>query len=210
MTKIMNLKKIQFSFIIALAVIFMTIFTTVFSFAWLPSANAQVGGPSESCATATSGMYLKLGDIKGESTDDGHKDWINLLSVSHGISRPDSSASGAARRRGGAQFSDIYLAKELDKSTPKLQEAVASGKVFPSLELELTKRCGEDKVVYLRYELKNVMVTSYSFAGSDGSVPTEQISLNFEEIKVVYTEYGQDGKKKGNVEFEWKVEEGRK
>jgi len=22
--------------------------------------------------------YLKIGDIKGESTDDGHKDWINL------------------------------------------------------------------------------------------------------------------------------------
>ncbi len=25
--------------------------------------------------------FLKLGDIKGESTDDGHKKWIDVLSV---------------------------------------------------------------------------------------------------------------------------------
>jgi len=31
--------------------------------------------------------YLKIGDIKGESTDEGHKDWINLLSVSQRRSR---------------------------------------------------------------------------------------------------------------------------
>ena len=26
--------------------------------------------------------YLKISDIKGESTDDGHKDWINIQSIS--------------------------------------------------------------------------------------------------------------------------------
>lgn len=32
--------------------------------------------------------------------------------------------------------------------------------------------------------------------------------LNFEKYKTTFTEYGKDGAKGGNVEFEWKVEEG--
>lgn len=32
--------------------------------------------------------YLQFGDIKGESTEPKHHDWINLLSVSQNISRP--------------------------------------------------------------------------------------------------------------------------
>ena len=36
----------------------------------------------------------------------------------------------------------------------------------------------------------------------------EDFSLNFEEIKVTYTENDNKGKSKGNVEYSWKVEEG--
>lgn len=157
--------------------------------------------------------YIKLGDIKGESTDDSHKDWINLVSVSHGISRPLSSGiSGSTRQRASATFGDIVVVKELDKSSTKLQEAIATGEVFPLLELDLVApgsgvRAGEP---YLRWELKNVRVTNYringSVSGSDR--PTETIALNFEEIKVTYTEQAADGSKKGNVEYTWKIEEG--
>lgn len=55
------------------------------------------------------------------------------------------------------------------------------------------------------------MVTSYNVGGSGQSeeVPMEDFSLNFEQIKVTYTENDSTGKKKGNVEYEWKVEEGK-
>ena len=54
------------------------------------------------------------------------------------------------------------------------------------------------------------MVTSYDISGSGQSeeVPMETFSLNFEEIKVTYTECDREGKSKGNVEYSWKVEEG--
>ena len=35
----------------------------------------------------------------------------------------------------------------------------------------------------------------------------ETFSLNFEEIKVTYTEVDRTGATKGNVEYNWKVEE---
>ena len=157
--------------------------------------------------------YLKLGDVKGESVDDGHKDWINLLSVSQAITRPMSSGvSGSTRHRASANFGDIICVKEVDASTPKIAEAIADGKHFPKVEIHLTTSSGGDKrLPYLVWELKNVRVTSYSVAGAtDGGVPTESMSLNYEEIKQVYDKLDKENKSSGKVEYTWKVEEGVK
>jgi type VI secretion system secreted protein Hcp len=158
--------------------------------------------------------YLKIGDIKGESTDDGHKDWINLLSVSQSITRPmGAGASGSTRHRSSATFGDIVCVKEVDASTPKLAEAIADGTNFPKVEIHLTTSSeGGKRVPYLLWELKQARVTSYSVSGAtDGSmVPTEQISLNYEEIKQVYDKLGKDNKSQGKVEYTWKIEEGVK
>ena len=106
---------------------------------------------------------------------------------------------------------DITCTKELDKASPKLAESVCKGKVFPKVEIHLTASITDaGRVTYYAYELKNVMVSSYNVSGSGQSedVPVEDWSLNFEEIKVTYTENDSKGKKKGNVEYTWKVEEG--
>jgi hypothetical protein len=74
------------------------------------SLSAPLTSPS-------SGGYIKLGDIKGEATDRGHEGWIDILSVSHSITRPMSSGiSGSTRQRGSVTFGDVVLVKELDKS----------------------------------------------------------------------------------------------
>jgi type VI secretion system secreted protein Hcp len=158
--------------------------------------------------------YLKVGDIKGESTDEGHKDWINLLSVSNNITRPmGAGASGSTRHRSSATFGDVVCVKEVDASTPKLQEAIADGTCFPKVNIDLTTSSeGGKRIPYLLWELKQARVSSYSVSGAtDGSmVPTEQISLNFEEIKVTYDKLGKDNKSGGKVEYTWKIEEGVK
>ena len=68
------------------------------------------------------------------------------------------------------------------------------------------------RVTYYAYELKNVQVVSSTISGAVQSddVPVEEITLNFEEIKVTYTENDRAGKKKGNIEYTWKVEEAEK
>jgi type VI protein secretion system component Hcp len=47
-----------------------------------------------------------------------------------------------------------------------------------------------------------------SGSGQAEDVPMDNLSINFEEIKVTYTENDAKGKKKGNIEYTWKVEEG--
>lgn len=108
---------------------------------------------------------------------------------------------------------DINIVKELDKASPKLAESMCNGKVFPKVEIHVTASYTDaGRVTYYAYELKNVKVSNYNIGGSGQSedVPTEQMSLNFEEIKVTYTENDAAGKKKGNVEYTWKVEEAAK
>lgn len=153
---------------------------------------------------AEAAVFLKFDGVNGEATDKDHKDWINLLSFEQSISRDSSSST--ARARGAAVFGDFVITKTLDKSSPKLAEAIATGQVFPKVDIQLAAGSG----VYLSYELKNVMITSYSIGGDADDRPTEQISLNFGEIKMSYSEAGPDGKSKGNVEYTWKVEEGTK
>jgi type VI secretion system secreted protein Hcp len=157
--------------------------------------------------------YLKFDGVEGESLDKDHKGWINILSFSQGIHQPGGGATGTARRRGDVILDDIAVAKLLDKASPKIAESVCLGKVFPKVEIELTASYTDaGRVTYYRYELKNVLVTSYSVSGAAQSedVPSEDFSLNFEEIKTTYTENDNKGKKKGNVEYGWKVEEGEK
>ena len=153
--------------------------------------------------------YIKFDGIDGEAQDKDHKGWSDLGSFSQGMAQPGGSATGATRRRGDVVLDDISCAKELDKSSPKIAEAVCKGKVFPKVEIHLTASYTDaGRVTYYAYELKNVLVTSYNVGGSGQAeeVPMEDFSLNFEEIKVTYTEADPSGKKKGSVEYTWKVE----
>lgn len=156
-------------------------------------------------------IYMKFDGVDGEFQDKDHKNWSVVESISQGHQKAGGGKTGASRRGGDVQFSDISVMKELDKSSPKLAEACAKGKVFSKVEIHNTASYTDaGRVTYLAYELKNVQISSYQMSAAGESRPIESLSLNFEEIKLTYTENDNAGKKKGNVEFEWKVEEGQK
>ncbi len=158
---------------------------------------------------APTSMYVKFEGVDGEAQDKDHKGWCDILSFSQGQSVPEG-ATGPTRRRGDVVFEDIVVVKELDKASPKLAEAVCQGKVFPKVEIHLTASYTDaGRATYYAYELRNVLILSYHIGGSGQGedVPTEEISLSFEEIKVTYTERDAAGKAKGNVEYQWSVVE---
>lgn len=156
--------------------------------------------------------YLKIGDIKGESVDKGHKEWINLLSVNQSLTRPMAAGiSGSTRQRASVTCGNVMCVKEMDSSTPKLIQAICDGTVYPEVEIHLCTSTGAGaRVAYFLWNLVNVMVSDYSVSGAtDGpAVPTESISLNYEEITWTYDKMGKDGASKGKVDASWKVEEG--
>ncbi len=181
---------------------------------------------------AYAAVFAKYDGVDGEATNAANeKDpegWISLLSFDWEASNPTSGASGQSRRRGGAVVEDVTLTMEFEKSTPKLVEKLNLGEVIPKLEIDFTKevpctpepRDSSDEspasgelceVVYLKYELKNVRISSYQTSAADPSqVPEATTGNNFEEIKITYTEYDSEGNKGGNAETTWKVEKGEK
>lgn len=155
--------------------------------------------------------YIKFDGVDGESQHKSHKGWSDLNNFSQMIHKPGSGGTGAARRRGSVMLEDVQCTKLMDKASPKLAESICLGKVYPKVEIECTVSTTDaGQETYYKYELKNVLVTSYNVSGGSQDKPMENFSLNFEEIKVTYTEMDSKGKKKGNVEYSWKVEEATK
>ncbi len=175
-----------------------------------PVAADSVAAPASAPSAAA---YIKFDGIDGESKDSNHDTWIDVLSISHGITRSISTeTSGTARQRASATLGDIVVVKEIDKSSPKLQEALVNGQTIPSLIIDLTNSSSTSRSEpYLKYELTNVQMTNYRVTAlaDERERPTETISINFEEIKVTYTEVDENtGASKGDIEYTWNVLQG--
>ena len=150
-------------------------------------------------------MYLQITGIDGESTHIDHREWIDVLSFNMGMSQPWDGAYGI----GQIIMEDIALVKQVDKATPKLMEKCAKGEVIPSVVLELSV-LGTETFTFYKYELKNVIVSSFFSSGNRGdNLPTETITLHFEWFKVTYTEKDATGNTKGTVELTWDTVTGR-
>jgi type VI secretion system secreted protein Hcp len=157
--------------------------------------------------------FMKLGDIKGEATDAGHKDWIILQSMSSSIHRSiPSGAKDQQRTKGETSLGDIQIVRQLDKSSVKLQEACANGTFFKDVEIHFCSTVKNAQEPYLKYKLYDVIVSSYSVHGdaSGNPLPSEQVSLGFSKIDWTYVVIDpKTGDKKGDVAAKYNPGEGK-
>jgi len=120
--------------------------------------------------------YLKLDGIKGEATDDEHKDWIIIQSMSSPLQSDEET-------------NVVHLTKKLDYSSAAISESVISGKIHPRAILETCDRGEECQ----RFDLTNVLFTGYSISATGDQRPMEEISF-------VYTKISQPAKEKESTE----------
>lgn len=151
--------------------------------------------------------FLKIDGIDGESTDDKHAKWIEVLSFSHGVSQPPSSvvSSVGGAGSGRVNMQDFSIVKHLDIATPKLAQACCTGQHFPSIVMEIC-RAGGDKLTYMVYKMSTVMVSSVRPGGTahgGDEVPLEEVTFNFGKIEWTYTKQDRTGKAAGNVSAGW-------
>lgn len=152
-------------------------------------------------------IYVKLGSkIKGESTDDAHKDWCEASSFSLSFAQPVSQQSGTGgRSAAGVQFEDFEFEKIIDTATPDILLYCSSGEHIDKIEVECTQAAG-DKNAYLRYEFENCMISEVSRSGSGEEKPTETVKINFGRIKEIYTPIDHTGKAGTKAERGWDLE----
>ena len=157
--------------------------------------------------------YLKLGDIKGESTDEAHKDWINLLSVSSSITRP-TGAGGPTRQAlatvrapvAGKHIPQgvLIMRKAGGDASRQLQTASRQKRTFPDATIHFVN--DDTGEIYLKITMTDLLVSSYQTGDSAAgdSAPMDQLSINFSKITYEY----EPAKAGGNAKTTWKVEEG--
>ncbi len=138
--------------------------------------------------------FVKIDGIEGESTDDKHQGWIEIISyetdLKQKISSTASSAGGAGAER--ADFGPFSVVKFLDAASPKLALACAAGTHIDNIIIEIC-RAGSDKVKYMEYKLTNCLISVVKTAGGRGEFPSELININFGKIQWVYVQQNRAG-----------------
>ncbi len=119
----------------------------------------------------------------------------------------DQPASATASNAGGATAERVNhgtfnITHLLDKASPKLYEAVCTGKHIKEITIELC-RAGGDKMKYMEIKLEQVLVSRVGY-GSAEDFPTESVDLSYGKIKWTYTQQKRaDGAGGGNVSAGW-------
>jgi type VI secretion system secreted protein Hcp len=153
-------------------------------------------------------MFLNLGaNIKGETKDvaQAKAGDIDILAWSWGAANSGSFHTGGGGGAGKASFQDISFTKYLDKASPALFIALAKGSHIPAATL-LVRKAGSGQQKYLEISLSDVLVTSISTGGSGGEDRlTENITLNFAQVKLEYFLQDKAGITASGGIFDWDV-----
>ena len=151
-----------------------------------------VGFLTQNAFAAGVDYYLKLDGIPGESTDDRHPEWLNLDSFSWGASNP-AAIGGGGHGAGKVVIQDFHFSAAVDKASPKLMEAVVSGKHIVTGVMELCRGNDRNSQCYLTITLTDIIVSSWQMDGTAHDQPTEQVSLTFGKIEFEYKPQKADG-----------------
>jgi len=155
--------------------------------------------------------FLKIDKVPGESTDEKHKDWIEVLSYSHGISQVAGGgrSTGGAASGGRTDHQDFSIVKALDKASPTLNLICCQGDHIPNVVVELCRATGK-KEKYMEYKMQDVIISSVSIGGGGGGLPTESVTFNYGKLTWNYIQTDhKTGEAKGNIEKFWSLIENK-
>lgn len=150
-------------------------------------------------------IFIKIGDIKGESLDKDHKDWIEVESWSWGATQQGTFHAGGGGGSGKVDVHDFVFTKFMDVASPDLFLACANGKHHKTVEFK-ARKAGEKPLVYLEYKFEDAIISSIQKAGADGdNRPTESISLNFRKLEMTYNTQEASGAKGKSPKITWDI-----
>ena len=151
----------------------------------------------------TSDIFAKLGDIKGESLDDKHKDEIELLSWSWGVANePRSTGSGSGV--GKASFHDLSFTHKIDKASPLLLRGCATGQHLKDATIT-RRKSGKGQQEFLVIKMNDVIITSVAEGDESGGSQMETVTLAFAKVDVEYRPQKSDGSLDAGIHFKYDI-----
>jgi type VI secretion system secreted protein Hcp len=149
-----------------------------------------------------SDIFAKLGDIKGESLDDKHKDEIEVLSYSWGVTNPGSAHSGGGGGTGGTTFQDLSIVHKIDKASPNLLNACATGQHLKEATITFRK-AGKGQQEFLIIKMNDVIITGVVQGAPSSEAGSETVSLEFAKVDWQYKPQNPDGSFDAGIHFKF-------
>jgi type VI secretion system secreted protein Hcp len=150
-------------------------------------------------------IFLQIPKIPGESTDAKFTGAIDVALWTWGLTQTGGAGLGTGSGTGKVNFQDLTLTKFVDKATPPLMAACASGTVYGPVVLSMRK-AGATPLVYMVITLGNVTISKHNHAtSSTDDRQTEEIGLHFGTVKMEYTPQNADGSGGATITTTWNV-----
>jgi len=138
-------------------------------------------------------FLMHIPNINGDVARSHYAGWIAVNAFSAGITTPLDSSSGSVSGR--PTCSPLVAIKPLDTTSPELALAAATGEHFATVTLAAL--AGGQQHEFLRFTLKNAIITSIVFGGDTvASSRTETVSIIAEQVQITATpqlDNGQSG-----------------
>jgi len=149
-------------------------------------------------------IFAKIGDIKGESRDAKHKDEVEVLSWSWGVSQTGSTGPGGGGGVGKPSFSDFQFTHHIDKASPLLMAACATGKHIKDATIT-NRKAGKGQQEYLIIKMNDILITSVqpALSGAEGGV--ENVTLKLAKVDLEYRPQKPDGSLDAGVHFKYDI-----
>ena len=147
--------------------------------------------------------FARIDGIKGESKDAQHKDEIEVLSWSWGVSQSGTMSHGGGGGAGKASFQDFTFTHHIDKASPLLLKACATGQHIKDATITVRKT-GKNPIDYLVIKLTDVLVTNVSLGlAAEAAVTDESVSLQFAKVDFEYKAQKADGSLDVGLHFKY-------
>jgi type VI secretion system secreted protein Hcp len=152
-----------------------------------------------------SDIFAKIGDIKGESTDVKHKNEIEVLSWSWGVTQTGSSTHGGGGGAGKASFHDFNFTHHIDKASPLLMKSCATGAHIAEATITVRK-AGAGKQEYLILKMTDVLIASVAMSvAADEATTAENVILQAGKVDLEYRAQKADGSLEPGLHFKYDV-----
>jgi len=152
-----------------------------------------------------SDVFAKIATIQGESIDDKHKNEIDVLAWSWGVTQSGSMAYGGAGGTRKASFNDFIFTHHIDKATPLLMKACAEGTHIPDATITVRK-AGKGQQEYLVIKMTDVLIMSVAMSVAEGAADTaESVTLQFAKVDFEYKPQKADGSLDAGLHFTYDI-----
>ena len=153
---------------------------------------------------------MHVPQVVGSVTDAAHSEWIELVDLKWGVSRPNSGPYGSTGS-GTPNFTNVVVSKQIDTATPALFILSCNGRTMNEIVIEAVRTSG-DRHTECRYTFSKSSVAGvkHRVEGSGHeAVLYEDVEVRFAQIKVEYTALDATGAPRATTQAAWSVEENR-